>query len=128
MAALSPHEWRRLKKEARAFARRAVAGTTYYVVDYPNRIVWEIEFKKKPLVGLMWGSYSPERLYVLAGTVYEDRDHRAIRNLPTWREHNEMEEKFEAAFLAGRGHYEALDQATCGTAPATSRSRFRSTW
>lgn len=127
MAALSRSQLRQLKKAAKEFARRARPGTTYYVVDHVDGIksgrrVAEIQFKKKSLVGLMWGSYSPERLYLATGgAIYEDRNHPAIRRLPTWREYDEAEAKFEAAFLGSQGHYEAVGQIADGTA-------FRPTW
>lgn len=123
---LSPSEYRRLKKDAKAFARRAQAGQTYYVVTVHGGVksglrVSEVVFKKKALVGLMAGGISPEQLYLRHGRVYEDRYHPDIAQIPTGREYDEMEAKHEAAFLGSPGHYEAVRDLSNGTG-------FRSTW
>ncbi|ONK09457.1 hypothetical protein [Streptomyces sp. MP131-18] len=126
MAHYTAAEYRQLRRDAKAFARSAQPGRTYYVVEKAGGVktalrVGEIQFTKKAFVGLMWGSYSPERFFVEFGPVYNDRGHPAIRSLPTWRESAEDEVKFEAAFLGSKGHHERVRQATAGTP-------FRSTW
>ena len=126
MTTLSGAEYRRLKREARDFARRARTGHTYYVIQTvggadPGQRVMEFQFTKKPIIGLVWGSHSPEAMFIRYGGVYDRRDHPDIRNLRTWREHHEDNAKFEATFLGSRGHHQAMNQAARGTA-------FRSNW
>ncbi|MDT0445965.1 hypothetical protein [Streptomyces johnsoniae] len=122
MTSLTHAEYRRLKKDARAFARNVRAGRTYYIAEKTTGLkagtfVGEIQFTKKPLIGLTWGGgIGPERFYLLYGPVYDRRDHPAIRNLRTWPEQNEHEAKFEAAFLNSRERHDTATHATRGTA------------
>ncbi|MDT0270563.1 hypothetical protein RM844_30250 [Streptomyces sp. DSM 44915] len=82
-----------LRKQAARWARTARAGRTYYVVTeiagplYSGLAVNEIEFKRRALVGLMHGSWSPEQLYLMhGGRVYEDRQHPDLAGLKTTSE------------------------------------------
>lgn len=124
MAALSPREYRRLKKEAAAFARRVRAGRTYYVVvkhpapagrGAPQRLLSEIEFTKRALVGLMHGSFSPEGAYIHLGPIYEDRSHRDIRGLLTIREQARADAEFERTLFASPHWRKELDNVASGT-------------
>ncbi|UCM89185.1 hypothetical protein [Streptomyces marincola] len=127
MTALTAAEYRRLKRAAKEFARRAEPGRTYYIAEKTTgpkagTFVGKAQFKRKPLVGLTWGGgIGPERFYLLYGPVYDRRDHPAIRNLRTWPEQAEHEAKFEAAFLNSRERHETTGQAA-------GRTGFRSTW
>ncbi|RKN40791.1 hypothetical protein [Streptomyces hoynatensis] len=116
------------RQRAREFARSVEEGRVYYVVDLlvggpdaGTRVVSERQFTKKPLVGLMSGSCSPEQLWLQYGRVYTDRGHPDIRRLPTTVEMAEEAEKIGAGMLNSPGWAEAIGQAGAGT-------RFRSTW
>ncbi|WP_052847427.1 hypothetical protein [Streptomyces avicenniae] len=130
MSTLSGAEYRQMKREARDFARRARTGRTYYVVQTagghdPGKRVWEFRFTRVPLIGLCAGNGAagptPEEMWMRYGHVYDRRDHPDIRDLRTWREHREYDEKFEAQFLGSRRHHQAMNNAARGTG-------FRSTW
>ena len=120
MSTLTSREYRELKKAAKEFARTAEPDRTYYIVDTvggvkAGKYINEIRFTKKPLVGLVWGAYTPESLYIQRGRIYRERDHRDIRNLPTWREHQEGEKKFEDAFLGSPEWADEVSGVATGT-------------
>ncbi|WP_062215770.1 hypothetical protein [Streptomyces sp. NBRC 109706] len=118
-----------LRKQAKDFGRRAKPGRPYYVVDElvggPDRglrVVTEVRFTRRALVGLMSGSITPEGLWEqYGGQVYEDRGHPAIRHLKTTVEMKEDGDKWEAQLLGSAGHAQQVADAATGT-------RFRSIW
>lgn len=120
MDTLTNREYRQLKKAAKEFARSAAPDRTYYIVDTvggvrAGRYINEIRFTKKPFVGLTWGAYTPESLYIQRGGVYRERDHRDIRNLPTWTEQRESDAKYEEAFLSSPEWADEVSGVAVGT-------------
>jgi hypothetical protein len=102
-----------LKKRAAEFAANVKPGRTYYVIDTltggddnGTRVISEIRFTKKALIGLMCGSYSPEQFFTLYdGHVYDDPGHPALYGLQTT--------------------IEMAEEAAKGWAGMTNSSRFR---
>lgn len=97
-------------REAKAFARTAKVGRTYYakaihhLSEGKTTLLTEIVFNRKhPLDGTpcRGASYTAEGAYLRDGPLYEDRDHHEIRDIPTLREYEEFKEKYGEEFLNG---------------------------
>jgi hypothetical protein len=112
---LSRREVRQLKEDAAAFARKAKPGRTYYCVaeyaapryrgdDLPKQMLDEVVFgKPKKLYGPYphwYATLTAYECYLKQGPLYEDRDHPAIRGIPTSREYSEAKEKFVSAMFS----------------------------
>lgn len=123
MSTLTGRELRQLKKGAKEFARRVQPNTTYYVIGTErDPLIYEIEFTKKAITGLRWGSFGPEQVYIAhGGQVYDDRGHPALSRLRTSAEERAYLEQLERNLLGSEQWAKEIETAASGTA-------FRSTW
>lgn len=140
MTTYTRRELRALEAEATAFAEAARPGRTYYIAEpgpescmckkTPRAILKEIVFERpsrssRLLSGTDWprwyGPHTAYDCYLKEGPVYADREHPAISDLPTRREHEQIEDALERNMLGGEHWAKEMSNAASGT-------RFRSTW